>query len=375
MALSLLILQPTPFCNIDCDYCYLASRTDSSRMTMNTLQMAIERVLSSGLVEGELSVVWHAGEPLTLPVEYYAEAFAIIEKTCPPKLAIHHSIQSNGLLLDGQWCGFIRDRCINIGLSIDGPAWLHDRHRKTRRGQGTHARAMAGLELLRAQEIPFHVIAVLTRESLAHADELFDFFLGHGVRQLCFNIEEIEAENTRSSLSGDGVEDEFRGFFERILDRLRGNPGSMGIREVEDVFKALRHPEFGAMHVNSLNSPFEIINIAYDGQFSTFSPELLGTSAAHYGNFAFGNVHRDEIKSVISTEKFQRVAVDIAEGVRACHASCKYFPFCRGGAPSNKLAELGAFTGTETLYCRLTQKILIECVLTAIESDLGDFWI
>ena len=69
MALSLLVIQPTPFCNIDCDYCYLASRTDRSRMTMDTLRMALDRVLSAELVEHELSIVWHAGEPLTLPVE------------------------------------------------------------------------------------------------------------------------------------------------------------------------------------------------------------------------------------------------------------------------------------------------------------------
>jgi uncharacterized protein len=231
---------------------------------------------------------------------------------------------------------------------------------------------MAGLELLRSQEIPFHVIAVLTRESLGHADEIFDFFLDQGVRQLCFNIEEIEAINANSSLSGVGVEVEFRGFIERILARLRECHGSMGIREIEDVFKALRHPDFGTFAANSQNSPFEIINIAHDGQFSTFSPELLGINFAGYESFSFGNVHKDEINAIINNANFQRAAHDIAEGVRSCHISCKYFPFCRGGAPSNKLAELGTFTGTETMYCRLTQKILIECVLSAIESELMD---
>ena len=370
MALSLLVIQPTPFCNIDCDYCYLPSRTDRSRMTMDTMQLSLQRVMSAGLVEQELSIVWHAGEPLTLPIEYYAEAFAIIKKECPPSLMIHHSIQSNGMLLTDRWCSFICEQGINIGLSIDGPAWLHDRHRKTRKGQGTHARTMAGLSLLRAHEIPFHVIAVLTRESLGYADEIFDFFLDQGVRQLCFNIEEIEAINTNSSLNIAGIETEFERFIERILFRLRESHGVIGIREVDGVLNTLRHPNFGKFTTNSQNEPFEIINIAYDGQFSTFSPELLGLKCADYDSFTFGNVHKDEIKDIINKPNFQRAAHEIAKGVHSCQSSCKYFQFCRGGAPSNKLAELGTFTGTETMYCLLTQKILTECVLRAIESEL-----
>ena len=61
---------------------------------------------------------------------------------------------------------------------------------------------------------------------------------------------------------------------------------------------------------------------------------------------------------------------DIAAGVEACRRTCPYFFFCRGGAPAYNLAENGSFASTETLYCRLTQKIIVECVLTALERDL-----
>ena len=371
MSIQLLIIQATPFCNIDCKYCYLDSRNLRSRMSMSTLRAAIIRVLSTNLVLTELSIVWHAGEPLTLPVDYYETAFAIIRQLCPADIKILHSFQSNGMLINDEWCQFILKHTINIGLSIDGPAWLHDKNRITRNGKGTHKQAMLGFELLKSYNIPFHIIAVITDESLKYPDEIFGFFLNHGVKQLCFNIEEIEAKNITSTLNSEGIEQKFRLFFERILFLMNNQQANiMRIREIDDVMKALLHPDFGKLTSNTMNTAFEIINVAYNGDFSTFSPELLGIQNEAYANFSFGNLHTDDILSIINTEKFQRINREITQGVIACQQTCKYFSFCRGGAPSNKLAELGSFSGTETLYCRLTQKTIIECVLYDIESRL-----
>jgi uncharacterized protein len=371
MVLDLLVIQPTPFCNINCDYCYLPARDDRRRMSMETLDAAFRRVFQSGLVAAELSVVWHAGEPLVLPPEWYAGAFAVIDGVRPKDIRVRHSVQTNATLINRDWCALIAAHDINVGLSIDGPAWLHDRHRKTRAGRGTHALAMRGLTQLRAAGIPFHVICVLTRESLAHPDALFDFFADAGVRHLCFNVEEIEGANPRSSMASPGIEAAFRRFFERVLERARAMPGGMRIREIDDVLSALRHPDFGQLSSNSQNTPFQIVTVAWDGRISTFSPELLGVQDDRYGAFAFGNVRTHALCDGAGEERFRRIAEDIAAGVDACRRACPYFAFCRGGAPANKLAENGTFACTETLYCRLTQKIVVECVLTALEHDLA----
>jgi len=371
MAIDLLIIQPTPFCNIDCDYCYLPNRSDRSRMSMDTLAAVFRRVFTSGLVDAELSVVWHAGEPLVVPPHYYRDAFNTIEKYRPSGVRIRHSFQSNGILLDDEWCTFIRERDVNIGLSIDGPEWLHNAHRKTRNGHGTHAATLKGMDLLRRHGISFHAICLLTRESLGHPDAIFEFFSGTGITMLCFNIEEIEGMNTASSLDRDGVEGEFRTFFERILHRLRDCPSGMHIREVEEVLMALRHPEFGRLASNAQNEPLRIISVAHNGEFGTFSPELLGLTSERYGAFTFGDVGRNDFTDMSEDSRFRKVSKDIAEGVRACRDSCKYFDFCRGGAPANKLGETGTFASTETMFCRLTQKIVVECVLSALEADLA----
>jgi uncharacterized protein len=371
MALDLLVIQPTPFCNINCDYCYLPARDDRRRMSMETLGAAFRRVFESGLAGPELSVVWHAGEPLVLPPEWYAGAFAVIDGVRPDGVHVRHSVQTNATLIDQHWCAFIAAHDINVGLSIDGPAWLHDQRRKTRAGRGTHALAMRGLDRLRAAGIPFHIICVLTRESLVHPDAIFDFFADLSVRDLCFNVEEIEGGNGRSSLQFAGVEAAFQSFFERMVERVRAAPSGMRVREIDDVLAALRHPDFGRLSSNSQNTPLRIVSIACDGRISTFSPELLGLRDDRYGAFVFGNVLTHALVDAIREDRFRRLSDDIAAGVEACRRTCPYFAFCRGGAPANKLAENGTFASTETLYCRLTQKIVVECVLKALEHDLA----
>lgn len=73
--IRLVIVQPTPFCNIDCDYCYLTSRNDRRRMDFEVIDAIGTRVLGSSLAATDISVIWHAGEPTTVPVPWYDEAF------------------------------------------------------------------------------------------------------------------------------------------------------------------------------------------------------------------------------------------------------------------------------------------------------------
>lgn len=166
---QLLILQPTPFCNINCDYCYLPHRQDRSRMALATVRMAARRLAEDGLAGSQLTVVWHAGEPLVLPPTYYEDAFGEIAAALGPSCEVSHSFQTNGTLIDEAWCALLARHRTRIGISVDGPADLHDRHRRTRRGEGTHARVLEGMARLREHGIPFHVIAVITRDSLGRA--------------------------------------------------------------------------------------------------------------------------------------------------------------------------------------------------------------
>ncbi len=129
-------------------------------------------------------------------------------------------------------------------------------------------------------------------------------------------------------------------------------------------------PQFGRYATNVQTEPFGILNVSWDGNISTFSPELLGASDPRFGTFLFGSVAGGSLAGIAASPKLQRVAREIRRGVTRCRQVCPYFSFCRGGAPANKLAETGRFDATVTGFCTVTQMIVAETVLRGLEQDL-----
>jgi uncharacterized protein len=364
---ELLVLQPTPFCNIVCTYCYLPARNDRRRMSAAVLDAAFREVLQSRFVRDELTVVWHAGEPLVLPPDWYEAAFAIAERHRPPALRLRHSFQSNGLLLDARWIEFLRRSGAEIGLSIDGPAHLHDRTRLARNGAGTHARAMRGLTLLREAGLPFHVISVLTNASLDEPDTLFDFYAANGICRVALNIEETEGANSGSSLAGPAQEVRFRAFLRCFFARMQREPGTIVLREWERAIAVIRAR--GTTPCGQETEPLRILSVGVAGDVGSFSPEFLGMDDRRYGDLTFGNVLTDDIETITSRILASSLARDIRAGIAACERSCAWFRYCGGGSPSNKLYENGSVASTETMFCRLAQQVLLDVALETIEAE------
>src|SRR5438132_12875981 len=132
--LELLVLQPTPFCNLDCSYCYLPDRQSTRRMSRDTLEATFRWTFSSGLARQPFTLLWHAGEPLVLPVAYYEEAVEALNRHNEQQIPVRQSFQTNATLLTAEWCEYLCRHQVHVGVSVDGPEFLHDRHRRTRRG-------------------------------------------------------------------------------------------------------------------------------------------------------------------------------------------------------------------------------------------------
>ncbi len=367
----LLVLQPTAFCNLDCSYCYLPDRDNRERMSLDTMRLALRRLVEDGLLGEELTIAWHAGEPLVLPPDYYEAAFATVAELAGSRCRIIHAFQTNGTLIDRRWCEFFVRHAVRVGISIDGPADLHDRHRRTRTGTATHAKATEGLRQLRESGVAVHAIAVLGRESLARADDLHDFFTAAGVAAVGYNFDEAEGAHAASSLATHEVEHD--AFLARTLTLALQSGGRYRVRELATATAAVANDPPTYLHdgrsrpLNAQVVPFSIISIASNGDFCTFSPELLGQRSARYGNFVLGNVAAGGYLQAASGEAFERLWADVRRGVDACEATCPYFRYCGGGAPANKLYENGSPASGETLYCRTMIKRPFETVLRALE--------
>jgi uncharacterized protein len=339
-------------------------------MSPDTLDRIFRWVFASGLARQPFTLLWHAGEPLVLPVSFYETAAELLHRHNAAGLPILQSFQTNATLLDADWCAFLRRPGVHLGVSVDGPDFLHDRHRRTRQGRGTLGRVLRGIGLLHEHGIAFEVITVLTADSLGYPDELFDFYQENGIRSVAFNVEEVEGPHTASSLQRAGTPERFRRFLTRFVRLARSADPPLVVREFETSATALLAARrYGVGARTQENRPWAIVNVDCEGRFSTYSPELLGVTSRTHGGFALGDVATDSLETVQASPRFRRLEDEIGAGVEMCRQTCRYFPFCGGGPPANKYFENGTFVSTETLFCRLHKKVCLDVTLALLEQD------
>jgi uncharacterized protein len=361
------VVQPTPFCNINCSYCYLPDRSVTTVMDQSTITVLFTKVFASGWTGDGLTIIWHAGEPLVVPISFYEIAFEKIEALRPPQLKVRHSIQTNGILITPDWCELFRRWNVGVGVSIDGPKHLHDAHRVTRSGKGTFDKTIAGIHLLQKERIPFHVISVLSQQGMQVPQEMLDFYLAEGIDDVCFNVEESEGEHVSGLFATVDAQGGFRRFLSEFWQLSRRSGKISFIREVDGMLPRVFRSECSDM-MNSQVEPFGMLNVDCHGNVSSFSPELLGLKSSVYNNFIVGNINTQSLEDMRSSAPMIAMSHDIAAGVAACRESCEYFSVCGGGAPVNKLAENGSFGSTRTSFCRLTQMVPIDLILDAFDK-------
>lgn len=330
------------------------------------IRRVFEKISTFTTIPESITTVWHAGEPLVLGPDYYEAAFASIREVSGP-IKFEHAFQTNGMLIDDRWCDLFERWGVGVGISIDGPRHIHDVARKTRSGRGTFERTIEGVKRLQARNIPFYVISVLTKDAVLDPDGMFGFYREFDIRDVGFNVDEQEGNHKESSLGGQFEEKRFIYFFERFTELMSIHRFPIAVRELDEALGAIRFSDSSGP-MNHQVTPFGIVTIGVNGDVFTFSPELVGYSTPEFPSFSIGNIFEKSFDELRNSSALKKLADRVREGVDRCRAECAYFRLCGGGAPSNKLFENGSFASTETMYCRLAKKRVVDFVLSTIES-------
>jgi len=224
-----------PVCNLACEYCYYLSkralfpRGERFRMSGEVLE-AYVRCFIAASPGPIVHFVWHGGEPTLAGIDFYRQALELQRRHLPEGWTCLNNLQTNGTLLDDDWCGFLAEHRFTVGLSIDGPARLHDAGRPDRRGRPSHRRVMEGMRALRAHGIEPDILCTLNARTAAAPLEVYRFFVEQRVRWLQFLP--VLARDRAGTPSAWSVSPEAMGtFLCTVFDEwIRHDVGSLGVQ-------------------------------------------------------------------------------------------------------------------------------------------------
>ncbi|MFH1371811.1 MAG: anaerobic sulfatase maturase [Planctomycetota bacterium] len=198
-----IIAKPTgPACNLDCRYCFytekesLFPKNHTYRMNDEVLETFIRKYIESQPLP-EVPFVWQGGEPALMGLDFYREAIRLQKKYAGGR-QISNSLQTNGTLLDENWCEFMAGNNFLVGLSIDGPEDIHNYYRVDHSGGPTFEAVIRGLELLKKHGVEFNVLACVTRQNVTRPLDTYRFFKEQGVRFIQF-IPIVERQPDRAA--------------------------------------------------------------------------------------------------------------------------------------------------------------------------------
>jgi uncharacterized protein len=179
-----------PKCNLDCDYCFylekqaLFPKGEDYVMSDEVLEAYITKYITMQPTP-VVGFVWQGGEPTLLGLDFYKRVIELQRPYISEK-EITNSLQTNGTLLDDEWCDFLRENNFLVGLSLDGPKEIHDRYRRDASGKGSFDKVMRGLKLLQKHGVEYNVMATVGRETAYKPLEVYGFFKDLGVEFIQF---------------------------------------------------------------------------------------------------------------------------------------------------------------------------------------------
>ncbi len=319
-------------CNLDCVYCYYKDKHHSlypdqfPMMSYETLERSISEYLSIKDKVAEFS--WQGGEPLLAGKDFFYKVVEYQSQYGKSGCIIGNAIQTNGVLLDDEWCRFFREYRFLVGISIDGPEKIHNYYRKGKNGEESFRKVYSGLNLLKSYGVEFNVLVTLNAKNVSYGADIYRFLVNSGVRFIQF-IPILE-------WTKDGKIAEF------------SCPADGYGKFMVDVFKIWAKRDIGRVSVRLFDS---VLSYLIRGQASlcwnlpscpkAFIVEWNGDFYVcdHFveRKWFMGNIHTSPLVELARSKVFDEFS-NLKRNLPSECSSCKYLPLCNGGCPKHHIS-------------------------------------
>ncbi len=332
-------------CNLSCSYCYYLSK-EKGRMSDALLEEFI-RQNTEAQTQSEILFTWHGGEPLLLPIIYYARALELQQKYAHGR-HIDNCLQTNGTLLNDEWCEFFRVHNFLIGISIDGPEPMHNTFR-----QGFE-HTLRGIRLLQKHGVEWNAMATVNSRNADNPIEFYHFFKDLGCKYLQFTpvVERTNPQQALESVAQDSKEwAKNASITTESVEPMQWGRFLTGLydewikEDVGSIFVQL----FDATLANWVGQPPSLCSMsALCGLSPALQPDGSLYSCDHFvfPSYKLGNIHHQTIAEMMygsQQQRFMRTKVDSLS--QRCR-ECDYLFACHGECPRNRF-----LSGNENYLC------------------------
>ena len=357
--LNNIIIKTTNHCCLKCDYCYIESHQSKSApvtIDLEKIKKLIIEYLQLNINSGDntIKLIWHGGEPLLAGLSYFKKIVEIEKKLVLPPYRIVNSITTNAVELDSEWISFFKENNFQLGISLDGPQNIHDKHRKFFSGAGSFEKVMEAIKTLQKFDMPFGVLTVITSETAKRPNELFNFFLSNKI----FNINFIPYSTPAEWLSPTEYSCFLTNFFDLWFDL--NNP-EFYVRDFSNIIARIFGLESSMCEYSNCFGNY----LGLDTNGDIYMCDLL------IGNkrFLIGNIKNDTLEQVLTSPQFTMLQKIARKNSPSCQ-KCPLFLICTGGCMYRRFLGNSALPGKD-IYCSSRKKIILHILDKLNKFDKG----
>jgi uncharacterized protein len=285
----------------------------------------------------QVTVAWQGGEPTLMGLDFFKRSLKLQQKYAKPGTRIENTFQTNGILLNDEWCRFFHEHNFLVGLSVDGPKALHDTYRKDKGGRGTFDRVVRAARLLQKHRVEFNVLCTVNRKNADHPLEVYRFFRDDLKVQYIQFIPIVERDNESGFQEGS-----------KVTDRSV-RPDQWG-RFLIEIFDEWIRRDVGKTFV--LNFDGALAGwLGMAGTVCIFAPTCgEGMALEHNGdlyscdhfvepNHYLGNIMETPLVELAGSEKQRTFGMNKKELLPGYCKECDFLPICNGECPKNRFIE------------------------------------